>query len=396
MSFDFVPPTGLLDTTVYPTTPASEAAARAQIQDPLNQLKDEINSGSSSAIGIANMLRQAIMNGNFDIWQRGTSFTNPASGSFTSDRWAVSNNPDGGVLPVVTLSRQTLTPGDILGSFYFSRLAVDGAGSAFGANANYMKRQKIENGTRFLCGSGKKVTIAFYARSSIAGKRLAISPVQDYGSGGVPSAAEALAGQYVTLSAAWTRYTLTFTTNTLVSKTFGSNNDDSLQLRFFLMWGSGLASALGAPSAETFVGAGNIDIAQVQVCSGDTALLFQPKSYEEEEYASFRFNYRINNSSVNYAIFGTGFAYSATQAYIFIPYKARSRIPNGTLTTGGSIGLIRNGNVIVAVTGIAVNTYTRDGINLQITVTSGLTAGESLILLANNDATAYLNFDFEL
>lgn len=41
--FQFNPPTGLLDTSAYPTNPATEAEARGQIQDPLNQIKDYLN-----------------------------------------------------------------------------------------------------------------------------------------------------------------------------------------------------------------------------------------------------------------------------------------------------------------------------------------------------------------
>ncbi|MCK9480000.1 MAG: hypothetical protein M0R40_10970 [Firmicutes bacterium] len=39
----FSPPDGLNNTSTYPATPASEAAARAQVQDPLDQLKTYIN-----------------------------------------------------------------------------------------------------------------------------------------------------------------------------------------------------------------------------------------------------------------------------------------------------------------------------------------------------------------
>ena len=41
--FAFNPPTGLEDTDIYPTTPASEADFRADIQEPMNQIKTHIN-----------------------------------------------------------------------------------------------------------------------------------------------------------------------------------------------------------------------------------------------------------------------------------------------------------------------------------------------------------------
>ena len=48
--FNFNPPNGLLDTNIYPTNPTTEAEARGQIQDPLNQLKDYLNLFSESFI----------------------------------------------------------------------------------------------------------------------------------------------------------------------------------------------------------------------------------------------------------------------------------------------------------------------------------------------------------
>ena len=43
--FAFVPPTGLEDTNTYPSTPASEAAFRADVMAPSNQLKAFTNGG---------------------------------------------------------------------------------------------------------------------------------------------------------------------------------------------------------------------------------------------------------------------------------------------------------------------------------------------------------------
>jgi hypothetical protein len=57
-----------------------------------------------------NMARQAIINGNFDIWQRGNSFSNPANYTFTSDRWQVISNAGGGTLPSLITHAQIPIP----------------------------------------------------------------------------------------------------------------------------------------------------------------------------------------------------------------------------------------------------------------------------------------------
>ncbi|MFC5468404.1 hypothetical protein ACFPPD_06705 [Cohnella suwonensis] len=233
------------------------------------------------------MQRQAIINGNFDVPQRGTSFTNPVNGAYLLDRWQVAHSADGGTLPAnITHSQQKLTPGDIPNAFFFDRITTDGAGSGFGVGAYYIKSQKIENGTRYLCGAGKKITVSFWARSNISNKRIGVSIRQNYGAGGSPSPQEFLqvAGQIITLTSTWTKYTLTFTTNTLVGKTFGTNNDDYLHLSFFHMWGTTIASNyFGGGTAETFGGAGNVpDISRVHVHAGEEDLPFPVRSFAEE------------------------------------------------------------------------------------------------------------------
>jgi len=244
-------------------------------------------------IAVPNSLsRQAIINGNFDVWQRGTSVAVTGAATFLADRWSDASGADGGTLPTQTRSRQALTAGDIPNAFYYSRMAVNGAGSSLGVNSYGHYSQRIENGTRFLCGLNKTVTVSFWAKSDIANKKLGVTLQQGYGSGGSPSASEfILSDSVITLTSSWVKYTKTFTTNTLVGKTFGTDNNDSLRLLFYYMWGttSGNNQVLASVAAETYVGSGNIDIAQVQLCAGDVALPFQPKSFEEELRACKRY-----------------------------------------------------------------------------------------------------------
>jgi len=129
------------------------------------------------------LARQAIINGNFDVWQRGTSFTNPLSNTYNLDRVSYYGTADGGTDPTIVVSQQPLTSGEITKSFYFLRMNVNGAGSSYGVNSTHHIRTFIENGTRFLAGLGKKVTISFYARSSIANKKIFIHLNQQYGTG---------------------------------------------------------------------------------------------------------------------------------------------------------------------------------------------------------------------
>jgi hypothetical protein len=227
------------------------------------------------------MAYQSIQNGNFDIWQRGTSFTNITNAIFTTDRWYHNIVLDGGTNPTTIIySKQNLTSGNIFNSSYFYRVNPNGAGSGYGSVAYNNINQRIEHGTRYLCGAGKTITMSFWAKSDIAGKKIAIWAGQSYGTGGSPSTFDVMTPvgtREWTLTSTWTRYTATFNTATLVGKTFGTNPDDFVQVALYYQWGSTFFSG-----AETFGGSGNIDISQIQVCSGSVALPFQPKSYVEE------------------------------------------------------------------------------------------------------------------
>ncbi|MBB6730063.1 hypothetical protein [Cohnella zeiphila] len=226
-----------------------------------------------------NMAQQAIINGNFDIWQRGKSFVN--LGGYFADRWKTNIGADGGAFPNIIISRERIL-GDIQGASYYARISSSGAGTLLGPDSEYSLDQNIEFGTWYLCGTNKKVTLSFLARSDIPNKRIGATLFQSYGTGGMPSNIEDIPGINWTLSTSWQRFSYTFTTKTLIGKTYGSNEDGVLLARIYLVWGKNRQSRVGATSAETFQGAGTTDIAQVQLNAGDTALPFQPRSFAEE------------------------------------------------------------------------------------------------------------------
>lgn len=292
-----------------------------------------------AALPINAMSRQAIINGNFDIWQRGTSWTNPAHGAFLADRFFIFV---GGTLNNITISKQALTPGDIPNSYNFLRVSPDGAWPSPGVGDFYTIRQKVEHGTRYLCGMGKKITISFWARSTIPGKKLAVNIKQDYGTGGTPSATEELTGNVFTLSSAWTKYAVTFTTNTLVGKTFGSNNDDNLTVLFWYMWGTSFLSRFNGTAAETFGGAGTIDIAQVQLCAGDVALPFQPRSFAEELQLCQRYYERWDNALDGERINFLAIADSTTNFRAVMNFRVKKR-KTPTMLQGGLFRLFPGG-----------------------------------------------------
>lgn len=226
----------------------------------------------------ANMM----INGNLEMWQRGTSVSNPASVTLLADKFVISYSGIGS-LPTLVHSRQTCAPGDLDGTFYFYRIAPDGAGSTFNAWSFYTLQHSIRRGTRDFAGAGKYVTVSFFARSNIANKRIGLGLQSRYGTGGSPSA-NGWAGSCVTLTSTWTRYTVTLPTPTNVGVTYGTNNDDYMILYIFIAWDGATWGEynLGVSGTETFGASGTIDFARFIANPGMNEYTFMPKRYDAE------------------------------------------------------------------------------------------------------------------
>lgn len=346
---------------------------------------------------LSNMFRQSIINGNFDVWQRGIASTNPAISSFLADRWQIAYASTG-VLPTSIIhSKQPLVPGDIPGAAFLYRINPNGAGSGFGAGDSYGILQKIENGTRYLCGLGKKITISFWAKSDIPGKRIGVHSAQFYGTGGSPSAQEILVGKIITLTPTWTRYSLTITTNSLNGKTFGTNFDDVLSVNFNIMFGSDFAlTRYGTATSETFGGGGSVDIAQVQVNAGDVALPFQPRSFAEELVLCQRYYERIDASTVGGGRANLGTAVGNTSTNVLLPFlfKTQKRI-FPSLTQGGAGWRLLPGGIFIPTLSIVDGTLS--GVNLSGNYSSGgLTIGSAYLVQSVDGSTSWIAFDAEL
>lgn len=250
-----------------------------------------------------------LINGGFDIWQRGTSFT--ATG-YTADRWRMAV----GSGAAATLSRQAFTVGqtDVAGEpRYFLRLNRTTTGST----ATTLE-QRIE-GVRTL--AGKEITVSFDAK---AGSAITLNTLmrQDFGSGGGPSSdVDSDAGDH-SLTTSWQRLTRTLTLASISGKTLGSGDNDYLSLIF---------------SLPTAAGTVAVDIANVQVepGAGDTPFEQRPLWAEIalcQRYFEKSFNLETEpaDGETGLHLTAAGFNTAAIQQYI--PYKVRKRGANPSVT----------------------------------------------------------------
>ena len=211
--------------------------------------------------------RNAITNGNFDIWQRGTSFT--ASG-ITADRWR-----SGGIGSTFTTTRQPFTVGQtaVPGEPpYFCRTVV----SSVAGSGNYLALVQAIEGVRTF--AGQQVTLSFWAKVD-ATKNIAVEFGQFFGSGGSPSSTVFSIGvTKVSIGTSWQKVTVTATMPSISGKTIGTDNNDVLSVVIWFDAGSDFNSRTNSLGQQS----GTFEIAQVQLERGPVATPFEQRPQQVE------------------------------------------------------------------------------------------------------------------
>jgi hypothetical protein len=204
--------------------------------------------------------RNAIINGNFDIWQRGTSFTGAEYGA---DRW-IHNR----VGTTQTATRQAFTLGqtDVPGEpTYYCRTVVS---SVAGAGNAALLLQRIEDVRTF---AGQQITVSFWAKVD-ATKNIAVELVQGFGTGGSPSATVTAIGvTKISISTSWQKVTVTATVPSISGKTIGTDGLGLLALNVWFDAGSTFNARTDSLGQQS----GTFDIAQVQLEPGTVATPFE-------------------------------------------------------------------------------------------------------------------------
>jgi len=144
--------------------------------------------------------RNKIINGNFDIWQRGTSFTPYC---YTSDRWVAYQGGESGA---ASISKVVITPGSIAASVTGCCNCLSFNQTTAASSYRPYLVQKIEN-VRLLLG--KTVTLSYYAWTASGTADITIQIGNNYGTGGSPGENSADVSHVITTTP--TRYSCTCT-----------------------------------------------------------------------------------------------------------------------------------------------------------------------------------------
>ena len=291
--------------------------------------------------------RNRIINGNFDFWQRGASFTGSEYGA---DRWfsARIGTTHTATRQAFTLG-QTAVPGE---PTYFCRTVVS---SVAGAGNVAILVQRIEDVRTF---AGQQVTLSFWAKAD-ATKNIAVELVQDFGTGGSPSAqVRAIGTTKVSIGTSWQKVTVTATVPSISGKTFGTNGNNHLALNLWFDAGSDWNTSTDSLGQQS----GTFEIAQVQLEPGTVATPFERRPIGTELALCQRYYYE------DAFLVGAGASTtSIARASANHPVEMRAA---PSLTISNSVQFF-NGGATVTATGAVTNYSTVRGVNTDLNIGGG-------------------------
>jgi hypothetical protein len=318
--------------------------------------------------------RNGIINGGFDIWQRGTSIANDASYTkYCADRFQVNR---AGLATGATISRQSSS---LTGIQYAARVQRDNGNTNTGA-IYFLTALESADSYRF---AGQSVTISFYARAgaNYSSASSALSVRVDYGTGTDQSMGTGFTGQTAvitqtaTLTTSWQRFTYTGTVAAAATEigfysfytpvgTAGANDYYEI---------TGIQLEIGS-QASPFIRAGGNIAGELAMCQ---RYYWQP----------------ISASGENLSM---GFMYSATQLqFTILPIVTMRVTPTVVQVTGTDYWQFnRNGGqdlfnswTLATASPTAISLYN----NTEISGTAGNAGG-----IASNNAATRLGFSAEL
>lgn len=348
------------------------------------QLSDSVSSTSTTLAATANAVKQAydlaasntgsvnvagkngVLNSNFSVWQRGTSFASAAN-IYTADRWLVYRS--GGNLTTSRIATGDTT--NLPNIQYGARLQR----TASSTNTDIVYFMNMFETVNTIPLVGQTVTLSFYARrganysatSNIlnASIRTGTGTDQNWINGYTGEATPLTTN--ATLTTTWQRFSVT--------GTIATSANELTVLFSFTQTGTAGAADL-------------VDITGVQLEIAASASAFSPNSptYEAELAACQRYFIRYENGA-NFAPSGIGTYYSTTDCYSDLQLPVTLRAAPSVSWSGGATGA----SVYVAGTGrtstaTALGTGRNNCIQLKIT-TAADTAGRSGMVYVNQNAT---------
>ena len=327
----------------------------------------------STASGGSNLFyagKNKMINGKFDIWQRGTSISLP-NGSWTygPDRFAAYSAFSAGTS---TFSQQTFTAGaaPVAGyeAQYFSRVTC-------GSTATFFQiEQRLEDVRTF---AGQTVTVSFWAKSS-ATPTVKVTTYQNFGTGG--SSGVNTDGSNFALTSSWVRYTATLSMPSISGKTIGTSNALNV----------GLVHVSGGINSAT------IDTWGWQIEAGSTATDFQTATGTlQGELAACQRYYFRNTGGETYSHYGIGMSISTTFGYALIHLPVTMRV-KPTSVDFGNVGITDDVNYQLAASTLVINWGSPSAVQVSVGTAATQVQYRPCYLTNQNNTAGFIGFSAEL
>jgi hypothetical protein len=327
-------------------------------------------SGTLNTITSANFAagKNAIINGGFDIAQRGTSFTT-GSITYTVDRWQIWSTGAGGNCVVTRVAGTS-------GAQYATEFGRQ-SGSSSLTEPRFAQTIETANSIQY---AGKNIVVSFEALkgANYSGGDLSVDVTTGTGT-----------DQNFTAFTGSATVTTTFTlTASNASYTTGAIAIPSNATEIALVF---RYTATGTAGADDYV---RLQKVQFELGSTESEFSRAGGTLQGELAACQRYYYRTTAESV-YSVFGYGGSASTTIAVISIPFPVTMRTTPSSLDAS-AIAVQEDfvGGVIAATLTLAAPTKWAGYV--EATVASGLTKYRPERILANNNAAAFLGFNAEL
>jgi len=319
---------------------------------------------SSTSTGLRYQATQAagrnyIINGGMDIWARGATGLATSTGTYTADRFVLGSSS-------TTVTRDTDVP--VSPYFQYSMKMV-------GTGTNSII-QKIESANSVLL-AGQTITISFYAKRTSGAGALSLNLYY-------PSAVDNFTtvtqiGSAVVLSASptssWVRYQTSVAIGTNITAGLMMLIDNTGASTTFI---TGVQIEIGSIATQFTRAAGNIQ-GELAACQRYFAAL------------------PSGSASDNYATFANGYTVSSTKGAFVVNLPVPMRIyPTMTYSAGNTFATHTGTSTVTAGTAIATDRSSPNTIWCSLTVASGLTAGNALLLIGNNTTSAKIEASAEL
>ena len=340
--------------------------------------------------------KNVIINGNYDIWQRGTSFTSPANGTYGTDRFKWMTSGSG----VVDMLQSSSVPDDT--SDFSLQIDVTTADASIDSGDFYAIRYDVEGYDMLQFGFGsssaQNLTLSFWVRSAKTG----IHCVSFQNS----AANRSYIVEYTINDAdTWEYQTIAFIGDT--TGTWLTSNDRGIRIHFILAAGSTLHGA-----ADTWLAANDratsnqvnvmatvtdnaFQLSRVQLELGNTATEFERRLFGDELLRCKRYFERFDFTTASQNIV-TGFNNSDSQGLYIIQTVEKRVAPTGTSSAASTFNINDKTGGTTA-TSIAFGTLDVDQFILSIGVSgTPLTAGEGSRFQRTGGGTCFLALDAEL